>query len=286
MGGAYIATRNAPTPQRQFDPREPRGPTREFHMSTERVAALVTGAARRIGRAIALDLAAHGFDVAIHYRGSEAEAEDAAKQARAAGARAAPIEADLADPASLGRIVAQAAESLRAPIRLLVNNASVFQEDDAREYDWETWDRHFALHLKAPVELTRRMAAALPAGVDAMAVNMIDQRVWRLRPRFFSYTLSKSALWTATQTMAQALAPRVRVNAIGPGPTLRNERQSAEDFDNQVRNVPLERGPELAEFGRTIRYLWETPSITGQMIALDGGQHLAWQTPDVTGASE
>lgn len=255
-------------------------------MSTERVAALVTGAARRIGRAIALDLAAHGFDVAIHYRGSEAEAEDAAKQARAAGARAAPIEADLADPASLGRIVAQAAERLGAPIRLLVNNASVFQEDDSREYDWETWDRHFALHLKAPVELTRRMAAALPAGVDAMAVNMIDQRVWRLRPRFFSYTLSKSALWTATQTMAQALAPRVRVNAIGPGPTLRNERQSAEDFDNQVRNVPLERGPELAEFGRTIRYLWETPSITGQMIALDGGQHLAWQTPDVTGASE
>jgi NAD(P)-dependent dehydrogenase (short-subunit alcohol dehydrogenase family) len=130
------------------------------------------------------------------------------------------------------------------------------------------------------------MAAALPAGKDGLVVNMIDQRVWKLMPKFISYTLSKSALWTATQTLAQALAPRIRVNGIAPGPTMPSDRQSQADFDRQVSTLLLKHGPNLSEFGRTIRYLWETPSITGQMIALDGGQHLAWQTPDVSGIAE
>lgn len=251
-----------------------------------RVPALVTGAAKRIGRAIALDLAAHGFDVAIHCHSGRAEAEDVAHEAEKLGARAAVVEADLADQQACAGLIDQTQKALGAPLRLLVNNASLFEDDSLADFEWAVWERHFALHLKAPVELARRMAAALPDGADGLVVNMIDQRVWRLRPQFFSYTLSKSALWTATQTMAQALAPRVRVNAIGPGPALRNERQTPEDFARQVEGVPLERGPELGEFGRTVRYLWDARSITGQMIALDGGQHLAWQTPDVTGLVE
>ena len=163
----------------------------------------------------------------------------------------------------------------------------MFQDDDVRDFNEELFDKHFAIHLKAPAILAEAMAAAnLPDDREGLIVNIIDQRVWKLTPRFFSYTLSKAALWTATQTMAQALAPRIRVNAIGPGPTLANERQKADDFARQAGAVPLERGPELAEFGATIRYLHDTRSVTGQMIALDGGQHLAWETPDVVNVGE
>jgi len=254
-------------------------------MSSARTGALVTGASRRIGREIALDLAAHGFDVAIHCHGSRGEAEQVCREIEGVGGRAAIIEADLTDMAACADLVARAAASVGA-VRLLVNNASVFEDDALTDFGWDRWERHFALHLKAPVELARGMAAGLPAGQDGLVVNIIDQRVWKLTPRYFSYTLSKSALWTATQTMAQALAPRVRVNAIGPGPTLRNDRQRQADFDAQVAALLLGRGPDLAEFGRTIRYLWDARSVTGQMIALDGGQHLAWETPDAAGAVE
>lgn len=249
-------------------------------MSKRRAGALVTGAARRIGRAIALDLAANGFDVAIHCWGSRDEADEVAREVVALGGRAAVLEADLSDIPASRDLFLRATEEIGA-IRLLVNNASIFEEDLLADFDWEVWERHFALHLKAPVELSRQMAQALPADEDGLVVNIIDQRVRRLTPRFFSYTLSKSAEWTATRTMAQALAPRIRVNAIAPGPALRNERQRQEDFDRQVDALLLRRGPDLAEFGKTIRYLWEARSITGQMIALDGGQHLAWETPDV-----
>lgn len=249
-------------------------------MSATRIGTLVTGAAKRIGRAIALDLAANGFDVAVHCWGSRDEAEEVVRQISGLGGRAAVLEADLSDIRASGDLFERATREI-GPIRLLVNNASIFEEDSLADFDWEVWDRHFALHLKAPVELSRLMAQALPADEDGLVVNIIDQRVRRLTPRFFSYTLSKSAEWTATQTMAQALAPHVRVNAIAPGPALRNERQREEDFDRQVDALLLGRGPELAEFGRTIRYLWEARSVTGQLIALDGGQHLAWETPDV-----
>lgn len=247
--------------------------------------ALVTGGTRRIGRAIVEDLAANGFAVAIHARRSGGEARDLQRAIEARGGRAAVIEADLEDMGAVAGLVAETAGRL-GPVGLLVNNASAFEPDSATDFSWETWDRHFALHLKAPAMLARQLAAGLGTDAEGLVVNIIDERVLRPNPRYFSYTLSKSALWAATQTMAQALAPRVRVNAIGPGPTLANVRQKPEDFQAQVDGLILKRGPALSEFGATIRYLWEARSVTGQLIAIDGGQHLAWETPDVTGMNE
>ena len=247
--------------------------------------ALITGGARRIGRAIALDLAGHGHPVVIHCNHSHEDADELVAEIAKNGGKAAIVRADLGDTDALEGLVAEAAGCF-GPLGVLVNNASIFEEDSAQDFDWDTWDKHFAVHAKAPVQLARSFAQQLGADDDGLIVNIIDQRVWRPTPRFFSYTLSKSVLWTATQTLAQALAPRIRVNAIGPGPTLPNSRQDQAAFDAQVAALILERGPDLAEFGATIRYLWQARSVTGQMIALDGGQHLAWQTPDVTGIPE
>jgi len=245
----------------------------------------VTGAARRVGKAMALDLAAHGYQIAIHANRSGAEAEAVAGFIRDAGGVAEVFLADLSDGKAVRELHSQVAKRLRAP-DIIVNNASIFEDDDVRDFNDELFDKHFAIHLKAPAILAEAMANTLTDNRDGLIINIIDQRVWKLTPRFFSYTLSKSALWTATQTMAQALAPRIRVNAIGPGPTLANERQNPDDFARQAAAVPLGHGPELAELGATIRYLHEARSVTGQMIALDGGQHLAWETPDVTGVGE
>lgn len=247
--------------------------------------ALVTGGARRIGKAIVEDLAAHGFAVAIHCRDSREDAGNLAESIVANGGRAAVIEADLIDPDAAANVVAKANAAL-GPLGLLVNSASLFVDDSAENFEWADWDRHFAIHLKAPALLSRDFAAQVPGDAEGLIVNIIDQRVWRLTPRYFSYTLSKAALWTATQTLALTLAPHIRVNAIGPGPTLANTRQQPADFQAQLDGLILGHGPALAEFGATIRYLWEARSVTGQMIAVDGGQHLAWQTPDVTGMTE
>ncbi|KQU91311.1 short-chain dehydrogenase [Mesorhizobium sp. Root102] len=254
-------------------------------MSRATATALVTGGAKRVGRAIVEDLAAHGFAVAIHCNRSRVEADVLAAAIIASGGRAVVIAADLTDMDAVGDLVGQAQAAL-GPLSLLVNNASLFEDDSVLDLDWRAWDRHFAVHVKAPALLAQNFARALPEGQEGLIVNMIDQRVWRPTPRYFSYALSKSTLWTATQMMAQALGPRIRVNAIGPGPTLKNARQDDSDFAAQVDGLILKRGPELPEFGATIRYLWEARSVTGQMIALDGGQHLAWQTPDVTGMAE
>ncbi len=245
--------------------------------------ALVTGGAKRIGAAIVKDLAQNGFNVAIHSVSSNEAAEGLCELALGHGVRACSVSGDLTDAKSTRRIFASATKAL-GPIDLLINNASIFLNDSADEFDGQTWDNHFAIHLKAPAILAAEMMKqSLRSG---LIINMIDQRVKRLNPNFFSYTLSKSALWTATQTMAQSFAPNIRVNAIGPGPTLANKRQKQEDFDKQLDGILLKRGPALDDFGRTIRYLYDTPSITGQMIALDGGQHLAWETPDVVGIRE
>lgn len=249
-------------------------------------AILVTGGAKRVGRAIVEDLVAHGHPVAIHYNASSHEADELAASLNANGGQSVAVGCDLTDGEAVSSLIADAAHALGAPIEVLVNNASVFEDDSASDFEWDVWDRHFAVHLKAPAMLARKLAEGLPQDRDGLVVNMIDQRVWRLNPRFFSYTLSKSALWTATRTLAQSLAPRVRVNAIGPGPTLANTRQQDEDFAGQVEAILLKRGPDLAEFGATIRWMMEARSLTGQMIALDGGQHLAWETPDVTGIAE
>lgn len=247
--------------------------------------ALVTGGAKRIGKAIVDDLAANGFSVAIHANTSLDDAEALAATIRARGQTAHAVQCDLADGAATAGLIA-AARAAVGPLDLLVNNASLFKPDTVADFDDALWDRHFAVHVKAPSILARDFVRQLPAGVAGSIVNIIDQRVWNPTPRYYSYTLSKSALWMATRTMAQSFAPDVRVNAIGPGPSLPNERQDDEAFRAQIDGLILRRGPDLTEFGRTVRFLFDTPSITGQMIALDGGQHLAWETPDVAENAE
>lgn len=246
--------------------------------------ALVTGGARRIGASIASDLARNGFNVAVQFASSETEAEALAANLRKFGVDVVALEADLLRSDDCQTLFQQARDAI-GPIDLLVNNASIFVDDGASSFNEDTFDRHMAIHLKAPSILSADMFAQddVPAG---LIINIIDQRVWNLTPNFYSYTLSKAALWTATQTMAQTFAPKLRVNAIGPGPTLQNERQDPADFQKQIDGLILKRGPDLAEFGATIRYLYSVNSVTGQMIALDGGQHLAWETPDIAGIVE
>ena len=246
---------------------------------------LVTGGAKRIGRAIVENLAANGYGVAIHCHNSTSEADALAAQITQNGGRAGVVQADLTNMDEVAGLVPQAVDKL-GPISVLVNNASVFENDDIGELDHKRWDAHFDVHLKAPVFLSEAFAAQDNGRHEGLIVNIIDQRVLRLNPLFFSYTLSKTALWTATRTMAQALAPRIRVNAIGPGPTLKNVRQTEDNFAEQIALLPLKRGPTLASFGETIRYFDNTPSITGQMIATDGGQHLFWEAPDVVNVVE
>jgi NAD(P)-dependent dehydrogenase (short-subunit alcohol dehydrogenase family) len=248
-------------------------------ISAEKVA-IVTGGARRIGRAIVEDLAAHGWAVAIHYNRSRIDAEALAGAIRDSGGRAATIGVDFTDLETVGSVVAATEAALGKPL-LLVNNASIFEDDRIGSLEPGLYRRQLTVNLTAPIFLAEAFAKALPEGVEGNVVNIVDQRAWRPTPRYFSYQLSKSALWIATQTMAQALAPRIRVNAIAPGPALKNERQTDERFRRQSEAILLGHGPALAEFGRTIRYLVENRSITGQMIGLDGGQHLGWRTPDV-----
>jgi NAD(P)-dependent dehydrogenase (short-subunit alcohol dehydrogenase family) len=237
--------------------------------------ALVTGAARRIGAAIARDLARHGWAVAIHYRGSRAEAEGLAREIEAAGGRARALACDLAREAEVETLVPRAAEAL-GPLTCLVNNASVFQMDKIDTATRVSWDRHIEINLRAPLVLSQAFARQLPEGAEGNIVNLLDQRVWKLTPYFLSYTVAKSGLWTLTRTLALALAPRIRVNGIGPGPTLPSERQSLEQFRHQQAAVPLRHGPELAEIAAAVRFILDAPSMTGQMIALDGGEHLGW----------
>jgi NAD(P)-dependent dehydrogenase (short-subunit alcohol dehydrogenase family) len=236
--------------------------------------ALVTGAARRIGRAIAEDLGSHGWAVAIHCNQSRAEAEELAASLRKARTRAAIVTGDLADLAAPARVVAEASAVL-GPLTLLVNNASIFAFDAVGALDRPLWDRQMAINLAAPVFLAEAFAQQLPTEAEGNVINLLDQSVWRPTPSNYSYQISKAALATATQSLALALAPRIRVNGIAPGATLPSAQRTEEGFRRLVESVPLRRSAELTEFGRTIRYIVETRSITGQIIALDGGQHLA-----------
>ena len=247
--------------------------------------ALVTGGAQRIGRRIVERLATEGYAVAIHCRRSTDEAETIATRIREQGGQAAVVQADLADGRAVERLVPEAVRAL-GPLTLLVNNASEFEPDEIETLAQDRWDRHFAVNLRAPAFLARDFAHQLPADRQGSIVNIVDQRVWKLTPQFFSYTLTKAALFSATQTMAQALAPRIRVNAIGPGPTLSNVRQGDEDFAKQSSAVLLGHGGTPDEIADAVLYLAQARSVTGQMIAVDGGQHLAWETPDVAGIRE
>lgn len=242
-------------------------------------AALVTGAARRIGRAIALDLASAGWAVAIHYSHSQAEAEQVAAEIRAMGGRAALLRADLSREADTATLV-ERAEAALGPLGLLVNNASTFERDEALTASRAGWDLHMEVNLRAPFVLSQGFARRLPDDAEGVVVNLLDQRVWNLTPHFTTYTLSKAGLWTLTQTLALALAPRIRVAAIGPGPALPSLRQSPEQFAAQVAETPLRQATSPDEIAAALRFILATRSFTGQMIALDGGQHLQWAPGD------
>ena len=244
--------------------------------------ALVTGAARRVGAAIARHLANEGHKVILHARKDDENLQATLAVIQADGNDASMVLADLADRDAVADLILRASEIAGAPIDLLVNNASTFENDDLWTATHDSWDFHMKVNLEAPFFLSQQFAAALPPENAGLIVNIIDQRVWKLNPTFMTYTVSKSALWTLTQTMAQALAPRIRVNAIGPGPVFTSIHQTDDSFAAEAGNVPLGKGPDAKEIARAVSFLLETPSMTGQMMALDGGQHLAWQTPDLT----
>jgi NAD(P)-dependent dehydrogenase (short-subunit alcohol dehydrogenase family) len=238
-------------------------------------AALVTGAAQRIGRAIALALAADGWAVAVHYRASRAAADALVAEIARGGGQAVALAADLADESAVAGLVPRAVAAL-GPLGCLVNNASSFENDTVATATRASWDEHIEVNLRAPLVLMQGFAAQLPEAASGAIINMLDQRVWSLTPYFVSYTVSKAALWTLTQSMALALAPRIRVNGIGPGPTLPSPRQSEEQFARQCAAVPLRRGTSPEEIAAAVRFILAAPAMTGQMIALDGGQHLGW----------
>jgi NAD(P)-dependent dehydrogenase (short-subunit alcohol dehydrogenase family) len=253
---------------------------------------LVTGAARRLGRAMALELARQGHDVAIHYAGSAGAAEDTAAEVRALGRAAVTLQADLTVEAETQALLPRAAEALGQPLTVLVNNASIFEYDSIETATRDSWDRHLESNLRAPFVLTQALVAQVPqAEADengeplarGLVVNMIDQRVRKLTPEFMSYTIAKMGLWAFTRTAAQALAPHVRVNAIGPGPTLQGARQTDSHFARQRAATVLGRGADAEGICDALRYLLTARAVTGQLICVDGGQHLAWQTPDVLG---
>ena len=243
-----------------------------------RGAALVTGAGRRIGRAIALRLAEAGFDIAVHYRSDPDSADEVVQAVQAMGRRAVALRADLTDEPAARRLIPEAVAAL-GPLTVLVNSASAFEDDRAGALGRETWDLHFETNLRAPLVLAE--AFAEQAGEGASIVNILDQRVWKPTPRFFSYGLSKSALWTATQMLAQAWAPRIRVNGVGPGPTLASIHQNPATFAAEASGTLLGHAVEPAEIADAVLYLVDARSVTGQMIAVDSGQHLGWRTPDV-----
>lgn len=236
---------------------------------------LITGAARRIGRAIALDMAHAGWQVGVHYRRSADEANALVDEIRRLGGTAAAIAGDLASQSDVASLVPQCSEALGAPT-VLINNASEFLVDSVASVTPGSWDTHLDINLKAPVFLAQSLFLNLPEGTAGNVINIIDQRVWKLTPDFFSYTISKAGLWTATRTLAQALAPRVRVNAIGPGPVLKSVHQTDADFANEAASTLLGHGPTTQEIAQAVRFILASPSLTGQMIALDGGQHLTW----------
>ncbi len=253
--------------------------------------ALVTGAGIRLGRAMALHLAAGGWDVAVHYNRSAVAAEGVVAEARALGVRAMAFGADLLDEDETAALVPRVAAAL-GPLTLLVNNASIFEHDTLATATADSWNRHIGSNLRAPFVLTQAFAAQVPAdGTDGagepvasgLIVNMIDQRVLKLTPAFMTYTIAKMGLWALTRTAAQALAPRVRVNGIGPGPAMQGVRQSPGHFAAQRAATILGRGTSPVEICRGLQFLMDADGLTGQLLALDGGQHLAWATPDVLG---
>jgi len=254
--------------------------------------ALVTGAGKRLGRAMALYLADRGLDVAVHYATSNEGAEEVVSEIKSKGRHAIALQADLLDLNAMEALLPAAAAALDGPITCLINNASIFEYDTIASATRESWDRHMNSNLRAPFVLSQAMAAqGLTAEVDdndepvakGLIVNMLDQRVRKLTPEFMTYTIAKMGLWALTQTSAQALAPHVRVNAIGPGPTLQGSRQSQAHFEGQRDATILKRGADPADITAALGYFLDAPAVTGQLLCVDGGQHMGWKTPDVLG---
>jgi NAD(P)-dependent dehydrogenase (short-subunit alcohol dehydrogenase family) len=243
---------------------------------------LVTGAAKRLGRAIALDLAAQGWSVAVHHRGSIKEAEETATTIREKGVSAFVLAADLSDENQTSCLVGDAASAL-GPLHALINNASVFEHDDIATMTRESWDMHMAVNLRAPILLTQKFAEQVPANDTGAIVNLLDQRMYKPTPEFLSYGASKAGLHWLTATMAQGLAPHIRVNAVAPGPTLPSARQSKEHFEHQTSSTLLGHGAKPQEIAAAVRYLLEAQAVTGQTITVDGGQHLIWRSADAVG---
>jgi NAD(P)-dependent dehydrogenase (short-subunit alcohol dehydrogenase family) len=250
--------------------------------SSGRKVALVTGGAKRVGAAIVQALARDGHAVVIHCNASRQEAEALAAQVTQGGGRAAVVAADLANPDAVAGLMAAAAAPFGPPT-LLVNNASVFLADTLHTIDVLTWNRQFSVNIRAPSVLAKDFAALLPDAERGCIINILDQRVWKLTPQFYSYTLSKAALWAATRTMAQTLAPRIRVNGVGPGPVLPNIHDGLDLFEQEAAGTPMGEPVDPGEIAAAVLYLANAASVTGQMIAVDSGQHIGWKTPDVVG---
>lgn len=254
--------------------------------AAQRGVALVTGGGKRIGRAIALRLAQDGYAVAVHAsRRSMPHAQDVCGEIVATGGRASALVADLSIHDEVEALV-PAARAALGDVTLIVNNASLFLPDAAAPFDGALFERHMAINLRAPLQLAAHLRAALPADARGCIVNVLDQRVARLTPHYFTYTLSKSALNTATQTLAQAFAPWVRVNSVAPGPVLANENDGPEAFGKEAAATPLGESVEPAEIAEAVAYLAAARSVTGQTIFVDAGQHVAWRTPDVIAGYE
>lgn len=254
--------------------------------------ALVTGAGARLGQAMSLYLGRRGYDVAVHYSSSETGANETVAQLQGMGRKAIALQADLLDEDETHALLPAAANALGGPITCLINNASIFEYDSISSATRESWDRHIGSNLRAPFILTQALAAQAPKAARdengepvarALIINMLDQRIHKLTPEFMTYTIAKMGLWALTQTSAQALAPHVRVNGIGPGPTLQGHRQSEAHFANQRAATILERGANASDITAALGFFLDSAAVTGQMICVDGGQHLGWKTPDVLG---
>ncbi|HEX7156830.1 MAG TPA: SDR family oxidoreductase [Burkholderiaceae bacterium] len=242
--------------------------------------ALVTGSARRIGREIALALARDGWDVAIHHRRSRADADATVRDVQALGRRAAALACDLGDEGAV-RALLPACERELGAVACLVNNASVFEPDDAGSFGWPRLESHMRINVAAAVILAQQLHARLPDGRQGVVVNLLDQKLWNPNPDFLSYTLSKAALREATGLLARALAPRVRVVGVAPGITLPAAGQSRDGFDTAHRLTPLERSSTAEDIGRAVAFLARSPAITGTTLLVDGGQHLVPSARDV-----
>ena len=233
----------------------------------------MTGAGRRVGRAIALSLADAGWSIAVHYRKSRDDAEALVSAIKAKGVAAHAISANLSIEKEVAALIPACERSL-GPISCLINNASTFENDTVVTSTRDMWDTHMEVNLRAPFALSQAFYAQLPKNTNGSIINIIDQRVWNLSADFPTYTLSKAGLWALTQILARAMAPAVRVNGVGPGPTMQSIHQSAKDFEEECSAMPLAHQVSTEDICSAVHFILQSSAVTGQMIAVDAGQHM------------